>query len=49
MELQQLTYRDQILLLEETWHELFVLTIAQWGLNLEEGITLKHNQIQPVL
>lgn len=32
----QLSYRDQSLLLEDSWCELFVLTVAQWGLNLDE-------------
>lgn len=33
----QLSFQDQNLLLEDAWCELFVLTIAQWGLNLDEG------------
>lgn len=33
-----LSYRDQCLLLEEAWCELFILTVAQWGLDLEEVV-----------
>ncbi|XP_026465052.1 photoreceptor-specific nuclear receptor-like [Ctenocephalides felis] len=33
----QLSLRDQSLLLEESWAELFVLTAAQWNLPIEEG------------
>ncbi|CAH0557197.1 unnamed protein product [Brassicogethes aeneus] len=32
----QLSYRDQSLLLEESWRELFVLTAAQWILPIDE-------------
>lgn len=31
----QLPLRDQTLLLEDSWAELFVLTASQWGLNLD--------------
>jgi hypothetical protein len=33
----QLTFRDQAILLEEAWSELFVLSVAQWALPVEEG------------
>ncbi|KAG7212188.1 hypothetical protein KM043_012528 [Ampulex compressa] len=33
---QQLPYRDQTILLEESWSELFVLTAAQWNFPVEE-------------
>ncbi|KAF2899528.1 hypothetical protein ILUMI_06644, partial [Ignelater luminosus] len=32
----QLSYRDQSILLEESWSELFVLTAAQWALPVDE-------------
>nr|XP_031841718.1 nuclear receptor subfamily 2 group F member 5-like isoform X6 [Nomia melanderi] len=32
----QLPYRDQTILLEESWSELFVLTAAQWNFPVEE-------------
>ncbi|XP_026465058.1 photoreceptor-specific nuclear receptor-like [Ctenocephalides felis] len=34
----QLSLRDQSLLLEESWAELFVLTAAQWNLPIEEDL-----------
>ncbi|XP_046461109.1 nuclear receptor subfamily 2 group E member 1-like [Daphnia pulex] len=37
-----LFYRDQSLLLEEAWCELFVLTVAQWGLSLDEVNTMRN-------
>jgi len=33
----QLTFRDQAILLEEAWSELFVLSAAQWALPVDEG------------
>ncbi|XP_015600191.1 nuclear receptor subfamily 2 group F member 6 isoform X2 [Cephus cinctus] len=33
----QLSYRDQSVLLEESWSELFVLTAAQWNFPVEES------------
>lgn len=33
----QLSYRDQSILLEESWSELFVLTAAQWAFPVDEG------------
>ena len=33
----QLTFRDQAILLEEAWSELFVLSSAQWALPVDEG------------
>ncbi|XP_031786355.1 photoreceptor-specific nuclear receptor isoform X2 [Nasonia vitripennis] len=33
----QLSYRDQAILLEESWCELFVLTAAQWNFPVEES------------
>jgi hypothetical protein len=35
----QLTFRDQAILLEEAWSELFVLSAAQWALPVDEGKT----------
>ncbi|CAG9837148.1 unnamed protein product [Diabrotica balteata] len=32
----QLSYRDQSILLEESWNELFVLTAAQWAFPVDE-------------
>jgi len=32
-----LPFRDQAILLEETWSELFILSAAQWSLPLETG------------
>jgi len=34
----QLPNKDQKLLLEESWAELFVITAAQWGLSMDFGI-----------
>ncbi|XP_076270250.1 nuclear receptor subfamily 2 group E member 1-like [Rhynchophorus ferrugineus] len=34
----QLSYRDQSILLEESWNELFVLTAAQWSLPIDEAL-----------
>jgi len=36
----QLTFRDQAILLEEAWSELFVLSAAQWALPVDEGTNL---------
>lgn len=33
----QLPFRDQAILLEESWCELFVLSAAQWSLNIDIG------------
>ncbi|XP_034183312.1 nuclear receptor subfamily 2 group E member 1 [Osmia lignaria lignaria] len=42
----QLPYRDQTILLEESWSELFVLTAAQWNFPVEETV-LVPNDILP--
>ncbi|XP_044579227.1 protein dissatisfaction-like isoform X5 [Cotesia glomerata] len=34
----ELSYRDQAILLEESWSELFVLTAAQWNFSIDESI-----------
>jgi len=34
-----LPFRDQAILLEETWSELFILSAAQWSLNVDVGRT----------
>ncbi|CAG9813885.1 unnamed protein product, partial [Phaedon cochleariae] len=36
----QLSYRDQSILLEESWNELFVLTAAQWAFAVDEAILI---------
>ena len=33
----QLPFRDQAILLEETWSELFLLSAAQWALPIDAG------------
>jgi hypothetical protein len=33
----QLPFRDQAILLEESWSELFVLSAAQWSLPIDVG------------
>ncbi|KAK0071356.1 hypothetical protein PV325_011753, partial [Microctonus aethiopoides] len=33
-----LSFRDQAILLEESWSELFVLTAAQWNFSVDESI-----------
>ncbi|XP_028155625.1 nuclear receptor subfamily 2 group E member 1-like [Diabrotica virgifera virgifera] len=38
----QLSYRDQSILLEESWNELFVLTAAQWAFPVDEAILLSN-------
>ncbi|XP_044751613.1 nuclear receptor subfamily 2 group E member 1-like [Coccinella septempunctata] len=38
----QLSYRDQTILLEESWSELFVLTASQWALNLDETVLISN-------
>ncbi|CAG9862921.1 unnamed protein product [Phyllotreta striolata] len=38
----QLSYRDQSILLEESWNELFVLTAAQWAFPVDETILLSN-------
>ncbi|XP_050315179.1 nuclear receptor subfamily 2 group E member 1-like [Anthonomus grandis grandis] len=38
----QLSQRDQSILLEESWNELFILTAAQWSLPIDE-VVLAHN------
>lgn len=40
----KLPYRDQTILLEESWSELFVLTAAQWNFPVEEA-TLVPNDL----
>ncbi|CAH1369031.1 photoreceptor-specific nuclear receptor-like isoform X2 [Tenebrio molitor] len=42
----QLSYRDQSILLEESWSELFVLTAAQWAFPVDETL-LVSNAIAP--
>ncbi|XP_048778408.1 nuclear receptor subfamily 2 group E member 1-like isoform X2 [Ostrea edulis] len=39
----QLLFRDQAILLEESWCELFVLSAAQWSLNIDIGYLLSAN------
>lgn len=39
----QLSYRDQAILLEESWCELFVLTAAQWNFPVEESQLIPPN------
>ncbi|XP_062567700.1 nuclear receptor subfamily 2 group E member 1-like [Saccostrea cucullata] len=39
----QLPFRDQAILLEESWCELFVLSAAQWSLNIDVGYLLSAN------
>ncbi|GAB6026797.1 hypothetical protein CHUAL_013290 [Chamberlinius hualienensis] len=41
----QLPFRDQAILLEEAWCELFVLNAAQWGLAIEETMVNSNNLI----
>ncbi|XP_071052752.1 nuclear receptor subfamily 2 group E member 1-like [Onthophagus taurus] len=38
----QLSYRDQSVLLEESWSELFVLTAAQWALPVDEALLVSN-------
>ncbi|KAJ8961283.1 hypothetical protein NQ318_008968 [Aromia moschata] len=42
----QLSYRDQSILLEESWSELFVLTAAQWALPVDEAFLIS-NAVAP--
>lgn len=42
----QLSFRDQAILLEEAWSDVFVLSAAQWGFPLQEG--KMHADIQDV-
>ncbi|KAK5646021.1 hypothetical protein RI129_004485 [Pyrocoelia pectoralis] len=42
----QLSYRDQSILLEESWSELFILTAAQWTLPVDEAL-LVNNAVVP--
>ncbi|KAK9878452.1 hypothetical protein WA026_022092 [Henosepilachna vigintioctopunctata] len=42
----QLSYRDQTILLEESWSELFVLTASQWALPLDENVLIS-NAVAP--
>ena len=37
----QLPFRDQAILLEESWSELFILSAAQWSLPVDLGEFLK--------
>ncbi|XP_046145970.1 protein dissatisfaction-like [Osmia bicornis bicornis] len=39
----QLPYRDQTILLEESWSELFVLTAAQWNFPVEETVLVPND------
>jgi nuclear receptor subfamily 2 group E protein 3 len=34
----QLPLGDQTVLLEEAWPELFLLSAAQWGLSIDDGM-----------
>ncbi|XP_011297878.1 nuclear receptor subfamily 2 group E member 1-like [Fopius arisanus] len=36
----ELSFRDQAILLEESWSELFVLTAAQWNFTMEESLSV---------
>ncbi|XP_060517052.1 nuclear receptor subfamily 2 group E member 1-like [Cylas formicarius] len=38
----QLSYKDQTILLEESWNDLFVLTAAQWALPVDENVLLSN-------
>ncbi|KAJ8300714.1 hypothetical protein KUTeg_022233 [Tegillarca granosa] len=38
----QLPFRDQAILLEESWSELFILSAAQWSLPVDIGALLPH-------
>ncbi|XP_045470371.1 nuclear receptor subfamily 2 group E member 1-like [Harmonia axyridis] len=42
----QLSFRDQSILLEESWSELFVLTASQWALSLDETVLIS-NAVAP--
>ncbi|CAH1129456.1 unnamed protein product [Ceutorhynchus assimilis] len=42
----QLSHRDQAILLEESWSELFILTAAQWALPIDE-VVLLNNAVAP--
>ncbi|KAL3282879.1 hypothetical protein HHI36_006038 [Cryptolaemus montrouzieri] len=42
----QLSYRDQTILLEESWSELFVLTASQWTLSVDETVLIS-NAVAP--
>lgn len=37
-----MSYRDQSILLEESWNELFILTAAQWSLQIDDTILLQN-------
>ena len=39
----KLPYRDQTILLEESWSELFVLTAAQWNFPVEESALIPND------
>ncbi|XP_015903359.1 photoreceptor-specific nuclear receptor [Parasteatoda tepidariorum] len=43
----QLGFRDQAILLEESWCDVFVLSAAQWGFPLQEGFLSFVNVIAP--
>ncbi|RXG61245.1 Photoreceptor-specific nuclear receptor, partial [Armadillidium vulgare] len=43
----QLSFRDQAILLEESWSELFLVSAAQWGLPLPERDSAEELQIPP--
>ncbi|XP_063991494.1 protein dissatisfaction-like isoform X2 [Diachasmimorpha longicaudata] len=36
----ELSFRDQAILLEESWSELFVLTAAQWNFTIDESLSV---------
>ncbi|XP_037795684.1 protein tailless-like [Penaeus monodon] len=43
----QLPFRDQAILLEESWSELFVVAAAQWSLPLDEGSLVRASGASP--
>ncbi|KAJ9582077.1 hypothetical protein L9F63_003579, partial [Diploptera punctata] len=42
----QLSFRDQAILLEEAWSELFVLSSAQWALPVDEENISRHSALE---
>ncbi|XP_023216916.1 nuclear receptor subfamily 2 group E member 1-like [Centruroides sculpturatus] len=43
----QLSFRDQTILLEECWSDIFILSAAQWGFPLQEGLLSLGNVLSP--
>ncbi|XP_054713861.1 nuclear receptor subfamily 2 group E member 1-like [Uloborus diversus] len=43
----QLGFRDQAILLEESWSDIFVLSAAQWGFPLQEGFLSFATMVSP--